>query len=269
MTGFFVMYRVASYKNIDFGNFSTVNMFAQPITRWDYAGTALTAGVGYRSNGFNLTLSAIKGGTQGVEDYYGAGLWRVYNYPNYYTTKDRVNNFAIKTSDGARTGDIDWTIGAGYVRGLWLGNPASFFTNSTIGAWDVNAQMYVHRVTLLAEFVESTPPVSSFGNFTPIVPGGANLQTWDIGANYAWNDFIFPNESIISADYSGVVGNNSFAQVTQLVLGIQDKLNDYISAGIEYVLEDQNSSQGAFRSGLFYRAHEEVQVIRIDVTVGF
>ena len=265
----FPLYGFAGYKNIDFGQFSTVNIFAQPITRWDYAGTALTAGGGYRCNGFNLTLSALEGGTQGVEDYYGAGLWRVHNYPNYYTTKNQVNNFAINASYSAHAADINWTIGAGYIRGLWLGSPANFFDNSNIGAWDVNAQMQFQHVTLLAEFVESTPNNGSFGNFTPIIPGSANLKTWDIGASYTWNDFILPHESMFSADYSGVIGNNSFATVTQLVLGVRNNVCNYLWAGFEYVFEDQNSNQDAIRSGLFYRAHDTVQVIRLDATASF
>ena len=119
--GVFPVYGFAGYKNIDFGNFSTVNIFAQPIARWDYAGIALTAGVGY-------------------------------------------------------------------VYGLRLGDPANFFDNATIGAWDLNVQLYFKHLTVLAEFVESTP---------------------------------------------------------------------------------QTSSQGAIRSGLFYRAHDSVQVIRFDLTASF
>lgn len=267
--GVFPLYAFVGNKNIDFGDFSTVNIFAQPVTRWDFAGTALTAGAGYRAHGFNVTFSGLNGGEQGAEDYYGAGLWRVHNYTNYYTPKKLINNFAINSSYSAKIAAMDWTVGVGYMRGLWLGDPNNFFNNTSIGAWDINAQVHVQHVTLLAEFVNSTPNTNSFGRFTPHIPGSASLQTWDVGASYASDDYLLPHESIISADCSGVVGNNAFAAVTQWVLGLQNHIYKPFWVGIEYVHEDQTSNLGAMRSGLFFRTHDRVQVLRLDVTANF
>lgn len=265
----FPLYGFAGYKNIDFGNFSTVNIFAQPITRWDYAGTASTVGGGGRYKGLNVTASLLGGGVQGAEDYYGSGLWRVYNYPNYYTTSNKAPNYAFNTSYNACMFGFDWTVGAGYMHGLWLGSPQNGFYNSNIGAWDINLQAHTQHVKLLAEFVKSTPDVNSVGKFTPTIPGAANLQTWDVGMSYAWNDFLLPHESIVNIDYSGVVGNNSFVQVTQLVLGVIHHIRNPFWVGIEYVYIDQSSNQDANRSGLFFRNHDNLEVVRIDFTASF
>ena len=261
------LYGFAGYKNIDFGNFSSVNIFAQPVTRWDYAGTALTAGAGFHHQNYNVTLSALRSGTQGAEDYYGSGLWRVHNYPNYYTAQGQ--NFALNASYSLPLDRVNWTVGAGYMRGLWLGNPGNFFHNATIGAWDLNTQFHYERLTVLAEFVKSTPQTSSFGRFTPIRSDGIYLPTWDVGASYKLTHFILPSDSTVSIDYSGVVGNTSIAHVSQWVLGLDNAVMDHLNAGLEYVLISQSSGQDAMRSGLFYRAHDKVQVIRLDLTAFF
>ncbi|MES2198885.1 MAG: hypothetical protein V4489_01785 [Chlamydiota bacterium] len=67
----------------------------------------------------------------------------------------------------------------------------------------------------------------------------------------------------------GVVGNSSFAQVIQTALGFSNNFMKNMSAGIEYVLIQQTSNQNAMRSGLFYRAHDNLQVVRLDPTAGF
>ena len=261
------LYGYAGYKNIDFGNFSSVTLFAQPITRWDYAGTAMTVGIGFLHSGFNFTGSVLRRGTQGLEDYYGAGLWRVHVYPQYYT--DQANNFALNTSYQFTMHGIDMTVGGGYIRGLWLGAPKNFFNNRTIGAWDINSQLRYKHFTLLVEYVQSTPATSSFGPFITANPHGVYLKTWDIGVSYQFNTQMLPNTTTVSADMSGVIGNSSFANVTQSVLGIRYELNKYFKTGFEYVLEVQSSDEAANRSGLFYRQHDKVQVTRLDLTASF
>lgn len=104
------------------------------------------------------------------------------------------------TNYSAHIAGIDWSIGAGYMRGLWLGSPMNFFNNANIGAWDINAQVHIQQLTYLAEYVDSTPNTSSFGSFKPIIPGSTNLKTWDVGVSYTWHDFILSRESVFSAD---------------------------------------------------------------------
>ncbi len=265
------VYGFVGRKDIDFGNFSTVNMFAQPLTRELFDVNGNTAGVGYQAYGFNVVASLMNGGANGNLNNNAAGFWGA-GFPTdgsatsiagvnglYTSSTNQLNNFALNTSYGATTGQINWSVGAGYLNGLWIGNSAyNGANNQRIGAWDLNGQVGFQGLSFLAEYVTTAQAVS-YG-----AAGSGRMSAWDLGTNYTFNAGVIPNQSVISFDYSGAKQNQTDAvSANQFVIGARNQIwpKANLWAGIEYAYDHMT---GATSAGTLNNSN-----VRLDLTANF
>jgi len=243
--GVLPVYGFVGRKDIDFGNFSTVNMFAQPLTREFFEVNGNTAGIGYNAYGFNVVASLMNGGANGNLNLNEAGFWgpglpstghSVSGASGLYTTNgNQLNNFALNANYGMTTNGINWNVGAGYLNGLWIGNQIyNLSSNQRIGAWDINAQAGFQGLTFLAEYVSTAQSVN-YGS-----DGKGRLNAWDLGTSYAFNAGVIPNQSVVSFDYSGSKQAANDAQTAnQFVVGVRNQVwpKANLWAGIEYAYD--------------------------------
>ena len=266
--GVLPVYGFVGRKDIDFGNFSTVNMFAQPLTRELFEVNGNTAGVGYNAYGFNVVASLMNGGANGNLNVNEAGFWgpglpsdgTVTGLNGLYTNNgNQLNNFALNANYGMTTNGINWNVGAGYLNGLWIGN--SLYNNSSnqrIGAWDINAQAGFQGLTFLAEYVSTAQSVN-YGS-----GGKGRLSAWDLGSSYAFNAGVIPNQSVVSFDYSGSrQGASDSTTNNQFVVGVRNQVwpKANLWAGIEYAYDH---IAGATSSGTLNNNN-----VRLDLTANF
>lgn len=267
------VYGFAGIKDIDFGSFQTVNMFAQPLTRELFQATGNTAGVGYKINGFNAVVSVMNGGANGNIDQYAAGFWGS-GYPDngigpddnvglYTQSGNQLNNFAVNTSYSATAGQINWKVGAGYLNGFWGGNTfanGGLSTNGNrIGAWDFNGQMAIQNWTLLGEFTTTAQKIdyASWGG------GEGRLMAWDLGTQYAFNAGVIPNQSVVSFDYSGARQDSQTpVNENQFVLGARNQIwpTANVWAGVEYAYDHFTGGTGGGLNN---------NNVRLDLTANF
>lgn len=205
------VYGFIGKKDIDFGYFGSVNMFAQPLNRELFAAVGNTVGVGYTQHGIDVVLSAMNGGDNGT---------------NLYTTNSSaINNFAINASYGNHMKGADWRVGAGYLNGI----SKEFARTSgngiaSNGAWDLNGQLAVDNFDVLAEYTASTNKAAI---------STATVKAWNIGV--AYNFPFMGRKSKVSFSYSqaqGVfTGSNDF---TQYVVGFRNEFMPNVWGGVSY-----------------------------------
>jgi len=203
------VYGFIGKKDIDFGYFGSVNMFAQPLNRELFAAVGNTVGVGYTQHGIDVVLSAMNGGDNGT---------------NLYTTNSSaINNFAINASYGSHMKGADWRIGAGYLNGVSEEFVRTRGTGTASnGAWDLNGQVAIDNFDVLAEYTATTNKAALHT---------ATVKAWNIGVGY--NFPFMGRKSKVSFSYSQAQGlaANSF---TQYVIGFRNEFMPNVWGGISY-----------------------------------
>lgn len=260
------VYGFVGKKDIDFGNFSTVNMFAQPLTRELFMATANTAGIGYQAYGFNVTASLMNGGPNGTLNQYGAGFWNLSTagLPTtglYTQNQNQANNFALNGSYGMDTNGINWAVGGGYLNGSAFPGTSvdAAGHKSRVAAWDLNGQVGFQSLNFVAEYVSTAQKAEA------ITGTVGRVNAWDMGANYSFNAGFVPNMSVVSFDYSGAhFAGNDGVRVNQYVLGARNEIFPKANmwAGIEYAYD--RFSGGGSDAKAFNNNN-----VRLDLTTNF
>lgn len=229
------VYGFVGLKDIDFGSFASVDMYAQPLNRVFFAAQGNTAGIGLNAAGFNGTISAINGGSQ--TSLVNATNLVLLQNTNTSSSKN-VNNFAINMSYGAQTGAVNWSLGAGYLNGS--NTLFTTTTNSTNGAWDVNGKLSVAGFDLLAEY-----DLTANTTQVPTILGTSNtaqrVTAWSLGADY--NFPVFGFNSKVDAEYSTISlssGTNNALQ--QFALGYNIQPVNNVWTGLEYLYNKVGSN---------------------------
>lgn len=204
------VYGFIGKKDIDFGYFGSVNMFAQPLNRELFAAVGNTVGVGYAQHGIDVVLSAMNGGDNGT---------------NLYTTNSSaINNFAVNASYGNHMKGADWRVGAGYLNGTseQLVRRTSGNGVASNGAWDLNGQLAVDNFDVLAEYTATTNK-AKLNNET--------VKSWNIGL--AYNFPFMGRKSKVSFSYSQASGLAS-SDFAQYVVGFRNEFMPNVWGGISY-----------------------------------
>ncbi len=229
------VYAFAGNKDIDFGNFSTVDIYNQPLSRTLFQAHGNTAGVGVNAYGFNAVISAMNGGNQNTSGNQ-VSVGSNYQFANMQTDNNsNINNFAANLSYGMTNGAISWDVGAGYLNGsAFLNNTtsSSHATGETNGAWDVNGKVSAYGFDLLGEYVSTVSntyaSTHAFGGTT-----AQDASAWDVGADY--NFPVMGFKSVVNADYSGAsVANNNNGGGNQYVIGYRVEAVNNVWGGLEY-----------------------------------
>ena len=227
------VYAYAGDKDIDFGNFSTVDIYNQPLTRTLFQAHGNTAGVGVNAYGFNGVVSVMNGGSESTSPVsVGSNL----QYQNLNTTSSaNINNFAVNLAYGMTNGAISWDVGAGYLNGgSFLSNTTSsnHATGETNGAWDVNAKVSAYGFDLMGEYVMTVNDTyASTHEFAGT--SATSAKAWDVGADY--NFPVMGYKSVVSADYSGAsLANGNNGKGNQYVVGYRVEAVNNVWAGLEY-----------------------------------
>ena len=203
------VYGFIGKKDIDFGYFGSVNMFAQPLNRELFAAVGNTVGVGYAQHGIDVVLSAMNGGDNGT---------------NLYTTNSSaINNFAVNASYGNHMKGADWRVGAGYLNGTseqLVRNSGNGVASN--GAWDLNGQLAVDNFDVLAEYTATTNKAKLHNE---------TVKSWNIGL--AYNFPFMGRKSKVSFSYSQASGLAS-SDFAQYVVGFRNEFMPNVWGGISY-----------------------------------
>ena len=261
------VYGFIGKKDIDFGYFGSVNMFAQPLNRELFAAVGNTVGVGYMQHGLNVVLSAMNGGTNGT---------------NLHTSNSSaINNFAVNASYGNHMKGVDWRVGAGYLNGIngqfartlipspTGSNPAPGKSN---GAWDINGQLAVDNFDVLGEYTSSTNK-SVLSNNT--------VKAWNIGM--AYNFPFMGRKSKVSFSYSQAKGitpafGKSISQsYEQYVVGFRNEFMPNVWGGVSYAynngvlisLPNGVQVQGYTAKSIIGNSDVNNNTILLDLTAAF
>lgn len=245
------VYGLVGKKEVDFGNFSSVNMYFNPLNRVAYQATGTQAAVGYAQYGFNGTASVMNGGNNGT---------------NLNTSNNnQVNNFALNGTYSATNNGVNWSAGAGYLNG------SGFFSNSNNttrnSAWDVNGTVGVNNFNVIAEYTGNVDSQSS---------GSSRPYAYDLGANYMFP--VMGHNSVVSADYSqlradDVSGNTQ--TFGQYVVGFRTEAMTNVWAGVEYAYNDGvytnniGGSSSATTGGFIGNSSAKNNTLLLDVTAMF
>lgn len=230
------VYGFVGQKDIDFGSFASVDMYAQPLTRNYFAAQGNTAGIGVNAYGFNGTISAMNGGSQ-TNVVAANNLVQLQNLNT--TSSNNINNYAVNLSYGMTNSGVTWNVGAGYLNGA---NPMFVTTsNGTNGAWDVNGKVSVAGFDLLAEYdiTSSTTYASTALNNASTT--AHRVSAWSLGADY--NFPVMGLNSKVDAEYSTInfaSGSNSALQ--QFALGYNVQAVNNVWTGIEYLYNKAGSN---------------------------
>lgn len=235
------VYGFVGKKDIDFGSFATVDMYAQPLNRQLFQATGNTIGLGVNAYGFNGTVSGMNGGNNGT---------------NMNTASPNAGkNFAVNLGYGMTNSGITWNVGAGYLNG------SQFLTTTqgTNGAWDLNGKVSAMGFDLLAEYTMTAK--QTYGIPAYISTTASRASAWSLGADY--NFPVMGLNSAVSAEYSSAKlngGNSNQFQPKQVSLGYRVQPVNNVWTGLEY---DWNRGNLAAANSL------TTNTVLLDVTAAF
>jgi hypothetical protein len=238
------VYATVGKKDIDFGNFTTVNMYTNPLNRSVFQASGNQLAVGYAQYGFNGTVSVMNGGTDG-------------NGTNLYTTNSgQINNFAVNAGYAGTNNGVNWGVGAGYLNGANQYAESATALNSSTAAWDINGTVGVNNFNVLAEYT---------ADVNDVAPGYGRTQAWDLGANYLFP--VMGRNSVVSADYSAAkIANTTF---DQYVVGFRNEVISNVWAGVEYAYNDGVVTTNANGTVTSSNANARNNTITLDLTAMF
>ena len=268
------VYGFIGKKDIDFGYFGSVNMFAQPLNRELFAAVGNTVGVGYMQHGLDVVLSAMNGGTNGT---------------NLYTSNSgAISNFAVNASYGNQMKGVDWRVGAGYLNGI-NGEFARTYTTTTTtggtvdvpgksnGAWDINGQLAFDNFDILGEYTSST------NKSAQSLDSNKTVKAWNIGM--AYNFPFMGRKSKVSFSYSQAQGiNPTFGKsksqnYAQYVVGFRNEFMPNVWGGVSYAYNNgvlislPNGGQGdaakPMNNMLIGNSDVDNNTILLDLTAAF
>ncbi len=243
-------------KDIDFGNFSTVDMFNQPLTRGAFEAHGNTIGIGANAYGFNGAVSAMNGGNTITNQNYGLST----------SNQNNISNYAVNLSYGMTNSGVAWNVGAGYLNG------SQYQSNSgqNNGAWDLNGKVSVAGFDLLAEYVATTKQATGVNTTTavgfPSVVGSlGTVSAYSVGADY--NFPVMGLNSVVSAEYSHLAYSNaSNNNMGQYVVGYRIQPITNVWTGLEYAYNKGNF--GTTSATVENNAIKNSSVV-LDVTAAF
>lgn len=233
------VYGFIGRKDINFGQFSSVMNYIQPLNRILFQANGDVAGVGYSDYGFNAVVSAMNGGNQtGI-----VNRTSMTQFQNLNTTSSgNIQNFALNAGYGMTNNGVDWHIGGGLLRGSAFSNNS----NQTNGAWDINGKVSYANFDLLGEFTRTFQQTQD----------NSHVNAWQIAGDY--NFPIMGHKSVFSLSYSAETGDNKITllnlntstgptvgsgiNMQQYAVGLRSEVLKNVSAGVEYAYDRENSA---------------------------
>ena len=144
------LYAFIGKKTVSFGDMGTLSPFSQSMVWHYFAPLAEGAGIGYASNGFNGSVTALNG-SRGIRVADSA-------------ERGQINNFAANARYEFPIADDSWiAFGGGYLHGTIYDAAIAEHTNPAIsgesnGAWDVNVASKVGSWRAEYEFTSTLNP---------------------------------------------------------------------------------------------------------------
>jgi len=217
------------YKDIDFGQFASVNQYANPLDRTVFQATGDTLGVGYTDYGFTGTFSLMNPGRQSAV-VSSTSATQQQNLRTLHTSSI-LNNYAVNLGYGMTNGALTWHLGTGYLAGTsFFKAGTSTTTAGEVGAWDINTKLSAYNFDLLGEFVTTTQGIQ---DTTSAAAQGLyysrHVTAWQVAGDY--NFPMMGHKSVLSASYSNVELNHVASQVS---LGMRTEAVKNVWTGIEY-----------------------------------
>lgn len=221
----FPIYATIGKNSIDFGDMRSFNPFVHSMTNHYFQAQSEDAvgTIGYYSDGWHVTASAIGGGRQ----------LRVADSPD---RRGSVGNFAVNASKTFEFGDsLKLKLGGGYLDNTIYNTATPHHTSRQVaaagqrvhnGAWDVNGMVSYKGFDVQAEYTSTVDPWPATDHrvSTTTVQGRYTTDIW------GW-------QTILSAGFSrGEQGkdNTRWQQMRQIVAGIEIKPHKQLSLMAEY-----------------------------------
>ncbi len=212
------VYGFAGKKDVDFGNFSTVDFYTLPLDRLAFqVGATDSVGLGFANSGFNAVFTAMNGGSNNAtdSDVYATA---------YTQNQNNINNFALNLGYGMTTNNVAWGVGAGYLNGSRYSYTKDGDAQNRNGAWDLNGHFTVNSLQVMAEYDRTASKVDT----TSI--SDSTVQAYDLGAAYGFP--VMGHNSSVNADISELKDNTATA--SQFVLGWNNELVSDVWLGLEW-----------------------------------
>jgi len=210
------VYGFAGKKDVDFGNFNTVDFYTLPLNRLAFqVASTNSVGVGFNNSGFNAVITALNGGNNGSDATDTTGT-------AYTNNSNNINNFAVNLDYGMNSNGVMWGVGGGYLNGSRYSYAKS--NSQRNGAWDINGHFDVDNLTVMGEYDRT----SGKANNASITDN--TIQGFDIGAAYGFP--IMGHNSSVNADFSELKSNAVTA--SQFVLGWNNELVNDVWMGLEW-----------------------------------
>ena len=236
----FPIYTFIGRKTVNFGRFTTFNIYSKPLNNIVFKKTATSLGIGYYDNGFNLVIS-------GIND-----------------SSNKLKNYAINLQYNKEIGNILYSLGTGYRKLGEYKDTLSIITipgqqdNYSLNAWDINSLIKYKNFNILGEYI------ATFDSRNII--NATNIASWNIETAY---NFPFINHnSKISIGYSVLKGYKDI-YTKQYVVGIQSEIVKNIWTGLEF--SHINNSFLCGRSGEYItqkpKGYQNTIVVDISATL--
>lgn len=231
------VYGFAGKKDVDFGNFSTVDFYTMPLDRLAFQVNATdSVGVGFDNSGFNAVFTAMNGGSNtGTGNTYATA---------YTQNNNNINNFALNLGYGMTTNNVAWGVGAGYLNGSRFDYVKS--NGDRNGAWDLNGHFNVDSLTVMAEYDRTSGKDADTDS---------TIQAYDLGAAYAFP--IMGHNSSVNGDFSELKNNSVTA--SQFVLGWNNELVNDVWMGLEWAY-----NKGQINGGTEFATTQNINAVPTD-----
>lgn len=233
------VYGFIGKKDVDFGNFSTVNFYTMPLDRMAFMVHATNSvGVGFDANNLNAVFTVMNGGSNVNGLNHSTGTAAANTGTAYTQNNSNINNFAANLTYGMNSNGVDWGVGAGYLNGTRFNYRKSATADTTVGsnsnqfgqrnaAWDLNGHFTVKGIKVLGEYVRTSGKASAYALGQT---DNSTVQGYNVGAIYGFP--LMGNKSTVNADYSVVKTTQESAK--QFVLGLNNELYDNVWVGVEW-----------------------------------
>ncbi len=230
------IYGFAGKKDVDFGNFTSVDFYTMPLDRLAFqVGATDSVGVGFNNSGFNAVLTAMNGGSNNSTTADATA---------YTQNSNNINNFAVNLDYGMTTNNVAWGVGAGYLNGGRYSYTKSDAQRN--GAWDLNGHFNVNSLQVLAEYDRTAAKAN--GVITP----ESTIQGYNLGAAYGFP--IMGHNSSVNADFSRL--ETSALTASQFVLGWNNELVNDVWMGVEWAY-----NKGAINGSTDFATTEDITAV--------
>jgi hypothetical protein len=248
------VYSFAGKKMVEFGSFKSENNFTPTLTRAYFMAYGAQAGIGYNHEGIDATFTVINGNGK-------------YLLNSKASNTNKLNNFALNIGYNARSNDIDFHFGAGYISSTgFSGKGVNLEDNNEsdrmVGALALNSGIEIDNLKINAELLMTVRGIKGMNNSStfhnrdsagennssdkrgytnfafghlPVLMNfnsGSTVKAWSLSSSY--NMIPFTGKDLVPYVSYSHVSQNAKNNMYQVEVGTRHNIIDEIWIGSSY-----------------------------------